>query len=182
MTAIEQMRVYSDNMAYVPKSAIHFRGDLHHDFRDFQYEQRFALIEEMVGQADITYLSAAALLDVRDDPIADYLHAEARFYGVNFMGMHDHLAAFWRKRILPAQLAKKHLEEDFPDGKTRLTCSYAALHLNFSNWAMAQVKMWATHSPHIIRQICLVQVRSNGKANAQGEMQLLVYVLQDYPI
>ncbi len=170
------------NMAYTPRSRIFFHGDLQHDFRDYQHDNRYPLIEKLVGEANIAYLCAAAILGAQDDPIAECLRDEARFYGVNFISMHDHLAAFWRKMILPASLAKTHLEESFPDGKTRATQSYAALHLNFANWLMAQVKIWATYSPHLIRQICLVQVRSLGKPKAEGETQLLVYVLQDYPI
>ena len=124
-------------MAYLPRSAMAFAADLHHDFRDFQADQRLETIIDWVSFVSDTYLNAARLLAAKDDPIADCLRADPLFDARTVWGCHDLMAIHWRYRWLDLALEGKHRTVDWPFTPLSVR-TYRDLQDTFRGWLFAE--------------------------------------------
>jgi hypothetical protein len=177
---------YALNMTYSPKSRPNFAGDTQHDFRDYQYQVWQPTVASIVGLACQKYLIAARMLGRLDDPIADCLAADDLFDAQSFWVFYAHLAAFWRKTVLPKRLQwdviRFNVYTGYPKNRDFPCPSYAGLQDSFQNYALAFVDAWALHRPEYIQQICSIVAREHSVTGYLQEIDLFDMLRRDFPL
>lgn len=168
-------------MAYLPRSAMAFPTDLHHDFRDFQADQRLDTIATWVGLASQTYLDATRLLGAEQDPIADCLRADPRFDARTIWGCHDIMAVHWRARWLDLALRGKHRVVALPYTQHPIY-TYRDLQNTFLRWLLDETAGWARRRPQLIRLMCLAVVGEHSRQGQKHELQLMASLASLYPL
>ncbi len=169
------------HMAYMPRSLPNFPGDLQHDLRDFLQDHRNDTIALWSGLAAQTYINAAILLGIPDDPVADCLMADDRLNPAYLSVAHDMMAAYFRRHVMPAVL-------DGPDtfilrGKRgAVKWSYQGLLMAFQNWLMAETADLAVTRPRVVRLICLIIVQQNSSAGRNAQIDLFEALRENYPV
>jgi hypothetical protein len=168
------------HMAYVPRSDMAFPGDIHHDFRDFQNDDRLEIIARWVGLAAEIYVQAARIVGRPDDPIADCLTADDLLDARTVMPAHDHMARHWRAHWLPRALSGTHLTVE-PPFKCVPVYTYRDLQDAFTTWLLRETELWSRRNIPRLRLMCRIVV-SNHNLQGQGDaLEFLYGLMRDYP-
>jgi hypothetical protein len=167
------------NMAYLPKTAMNFAGDLQHDLRDHQAQRRDQTIAIWASDIAQAYAEAAAVLGISDDPIAICLEQDDKIDARTLSIAHDHMAAHWRQTALAAALT--HPQTEGHDRRYDLAC-YGALLQEFRLWLTTTSRSGAPHRSRYIRLFCLVLVQQNTRQGILAEIDLYRFLAQIFPI
>lgn len=170
-----------EHMAYVPRSPMAFPGDLQHDFRDFQLENRVEIIAAWMSTAADIYLRAARLLNRRDDQIAMSFEVFDMLDARTLWASHDFMAAYWRAKWLKAALTGRHLVVE-PPFKCVPIYTYRDLQDAFLTWLLHQTQHWANKDAARFRAMCLSIVGDHSPKGQADEMAFLYGLKKSYPL
>lgn len=164
------------HMAYLPRSAMTFPGDIH---RDFQIERRLDTISEWVGLAAQIYLNAARMLDLMSDPIADCLAADHIFDARTVWAVHDHMANHWRAHWLERALAGTHLRVE-PPFKCVPIYTYRDLQYAFRRWLLEEPRLWSVSNAPRFRLMYRAIVGNHNHNGKADELAFFLSVITQY--
>jgi len=167
------------NMAYTPRTRPAFRTDIHHDIRDDLLDGRLKTLTLWSDAAAGAYLSAAGLLDIRDDPVAICLAADDVYDARTLWLSHDRMAAHWRQAHLPARLAPGPVDLGGESGKL---VTDAGIRACFRRWLLGETRAWCMARPRLVRLMCLAMVQDHTRSGQKSEADLYFDLCEFYPV